>query len=450
MRISTYTRIVELHNNESLVINIPRRVADLVPTDIAYQLRTPDTSMDTEWYEYASGVGYITTDSLEEEIGWFKDLVVSLREGNQPVNVLAVTTNTCNFACSYCFQADSGMRRLNDRHLSLSEAGEVLTHMRKFAEGPGIGQFELMGGEPLLPRLRDVITKLVLGAEELSVSTRVTTNGFFLDAFADLLGGGRIVEAQISLDGAPGVHNTRRIPLSGQPTFDRILANIKLALSRDVRVQVRSNVDRRNVDSIPQLIDILASEGILANPLADFHCVAVHPDPFSAERGVGEHYMTQEEVQERIPMPERPGLKVPAVVNGLTAGVRRIIESAFVDACGAPSRNYYFAPGGEIYNCHELIGRPDKAVGSFTHKKLRELPIRVVWRARTVDQLENCRTCSLALAHGGGCGARLESDDLGRFGVCGDFPSFFDETLRALARGESLDLGLSCGSSCSQ
>ena len=252
------------------------------------------------------------------------------------------------------------------------------------------------------------------------------------------------------MDGAPDAHNSRRIPLSGQPTLDRILNNIQLALSRGVRVQVRSNVDRRNVDSIPQLVDILTAEGILANPLADFHCVAVQPDPFSAERGVGEHYMTKEEVQQRIPMPEGPDVKHSTVTRGLSSGITGIIESIFVDACGAPSRNYYFAPGGEIYNCHELVGRPDRAVGSFTHNKVRELPIRTLWRARTVDQLENCRTCSLALAHGGGCGARLEGDALGRFGVCGDFPSFFDETVRALARGESVDLGLSCGSSCAQ
>lgn len=448
MRISTYTRIIDLPNDESLVINIPRRVADLVPTSFASQLHSPDTEMGKEWHDYAVDVGFITADSLEQEIEWFTDLVTSLRQEHQPVNVMAVTTNTCNFACSYCFQADSGMRRLTDRHLSSIEAESILARMRAFAEGPGIGQFELMGGEPLLPRLRDVVTRLVLGAEELSVPVRVTTNGFFLDEFAELLGAGRIAEVQISLDGTPDAHNARRIPLSGQPTFDRILSNIKLALARGVRVQVRSNVDRRNVDSLPGLIDILRAERILSNPLASFHAVTVHPDPFSPERGVGDHYMSQEEVRQRIPEVDEPDQRF--ITRGLTAGIRGIIESIFVDACGAPSRNYYFAPGGEIYNCHELIGRPDKAIGSFSRVTLRELPIRALWRARTVDQLENCRTCSLALAHGGGCGARLEGDALGRFGVCGDFPRFFDEAVRALARGESVDLGISCGSSCSQ
>lgn len=446
---STYTRIIDLDNDESLVINIPKRVADLVPTGFARQLHFPDADMEPQWREYAAAVGFITADSLEQEISWFRGLVTSLRGRSQPVNVMAVTTNTCNFACSYCFQADSGMRRLNDRHLSSSEAESILAQMQTLARGPGIGQFELIGGEPLLPRLRDVVTRLVLGAESLAVPVRVTTNGFFLDEFAELLGGGRITEVQISLDGSPDYHNARRIPLSGQPTFDRILSNIKLALERSVRVQVRSNVDRRNVDSLPQLFDILNAEGILSHPLAEFHAVAVQPDPFSAERGVGQHYMSQKEVQQCVAKAGAPS-DHHAMARGLTSGIRGIIESIFVDACGAPSRNYYFAPGGEIYNCHELIGRPDKAVGSFTREKLRELPVRVLWRARTVDQLENCRTCSLALAHGGGCGARLEGDALGRYGVCGDFPRFFDEAVRALARGESVDLGISCGSSCSQ
>lgn len=449
MRMSTYTRIVDLDGDESLVINIPRRVADLVPTDFAHQLHAPEAEMQTQWREYATTVGYITADSLEDEIEWFTALVALLRGGPQPVNVMAVATNTCNFVCSYCFQADSGMRRLTDRHLSLGEADSILSHMQAFADGPGIGQFELIGGEPLLPRLHDVVARLVTGAEELSVPVRVTTNGFFLNEFTDLLGGARITEVQISLDGPPAAHNTRRIPLSGQPTFDRILSNIKLALRCGVRVQIRSNVDRRNVESLPQLIDILSAEEILANPLADFHPVAVQPDPFSAERGVADHYMTPEEIQKRIPVREAWG-GGPTVARGLTAGVRAIIENLFVDSCGAPSRNYYFAPGGEIFNCHELIGRPNRAVGSFASAELRELPIRAAWRTRTVDQLENCRTCSLALAHGGGCGARLDDDSLGRFGVCAGFPRLFDETVRALARGEAVDLGLSCGSSCSQ
>ena len=448
MRISTYTRIVDLPDDESLVINIPRRVADLVPTGFASQLHAPDADMEPQWHEYAAAVGFITASSLEQEIKWFTDLVVSLRHQSQPVNVMAVTTNTCNFACSYCFQADSGMRRLTDRHLSSSEAESILARMRTIARGSGIGQFELIGGEPLLPRLRDVVTMLVLGAEELSVPVRVTTNGFFLDEFAELLGGGRISEVQISLDGPPASHNARRIPLSGQPTFDRILSNIKLALGQRVRVQIRSNVDRRNVDSLPELIEILRAEGILSNLLTEFHAVAVQPDPFSAQRGVGDHYMNQGEVRQRIP--DLGASDERFMARGLSSGIRGIIESIFVDACGAPSRNYFFAPGGEIYNCHELIGRPDKAVGSYTRESLRELPIRALWQARTVDQLENCRTCSLALAHGGGCGARLEGDALGRLGVCGDFPHFFDEAVRALASGESVDLGISCGSSCSQ
>lgn len=448
MRVSQYTRVIELDDQESLVLNIPRRTADIVPTVHAMQLDDPEM-MEPQWREYALRVGYLSDVTHDEEVEWFTQMVRDLRSAPQPVNVVAVTTNTCNFACSYCFQADSGMRRLEDKHLSADEADQIVAQMRTFATGPGVGQFELMGGEPLLPKLREVIERLVYAAEELHVPVRVTTNGYFLDQFADLLGETLINEIQVTLDGDEIHHNQRRIPRSGQPTFRRILDNIRLALDRGVQVQIRANVDRRNVESMPALISLLEDERILNHPLVLFHPVAVVPDPFSEDGADGDYYMDEVEMLREVPVPSVRSGADKGPVQDLTTGIHAIMANVFADACGAPSRNYYFAPGGEVFNCHELIGRPSLSVGTFRDGSFRELPIRALWRKRTVDQLENCRVCPLALAHGGGCGARLQHDQLGRFGVCGGFPSYFDHMVRALWRGEAVDLGLSCGTSCS-
>lgn len=436
MRLSTYTRIIDVPGERSVILNLPRRNADIVPRSAADELRgVAEREVSPEWRDYALDVGYVTSMRRDEEVAWFRQLVAGMRAGTEPANVMVVTTNSCNLGCSYCFQADSGMRNLLERHLTMVEAEAIMRHVDRLIVERGVAVAELIGGEPLLPRLEDVIEKLVLHFEQNGLSTRVTTNGVFLDRFAHLLGPTRIGDLQISLDGTAATHDQRRIPLSGKPTFAQILANIEIAIDRGSRVMIRPNIDRRNVHDLPALIELLQERGLLDNPLVSLHYVNVHPDPFSADAGVGEHYMTLSEIDEYLS--ERGHASVGGEnltgANPLGEYLKWVMENPMIDACGAPSRNIYFSPGGQLYNCHELIGRPSEAVGSFTSDKTKELPIWDAWRSRTIDQLANCSECPVAFAHGGGCGARLKQDALTGWGVCDGFPDEFDKRIIALA-----------------
>ncbi|MGW6426689.1 radical SAM protein [Nocardia sp. NPDC055053] len=437
MRLSTYTRIIDLGNGTSLLLNLPRRVADIIPTDRVSVLTAPtETPDDQQLCQYALDVGYLTELSRADELSWFVDYVGSHVPSTQAANIAVVTTNACNLACSYCFQADTGMRSIPQRYLSLDEAARVIDAVKNVSAQRGVHHLELFGGEPLLPRTAEVVRYLVTSASELGLSTRATTNGVYLQQFADILGPGMLDDLQISLDGPPEIHDRRRVPLAGQPTFQVIVDNITLAVRAGAHVLVRVNLDRRNIAGVPALRELLEARGLLGEQGLELQYINVAPDPLAPDRGVGEHFLSLTEMTEEL---RSMGVPVPEYLDPIGTGtplgeyLGRLMDQPVFDACGAPARNIYFSPEGMVYNCHELVGRPELAVGRFSSGSVVQLPIWDKWRQRRVDRLENCRECSVALAHGGGCGARLDSDALGRFGVCDGFAEQFDARIVALA-----------------
>lgn len=438
MRLSTYTRIIDLRNGSSLLLNLPLRIADIVPTEHACALgEQSGPAGEDALIDYGLRAGYLTTLSPEDELSWFQDYVRSHLSVAQAANVSVVTTNACNLACSYCFQADTGMRSISQRYISMAEAASVVDGLKTLQSSRGVDHLELFGGEPLLPRTAEVVHYLVRSAAELGLHSRATTNGVYLDKFTDILVPGLLDDLQISLDGPAELHDQRRIPRSGQPTYDRIVANIGSAVAAGVHVLIRVNLDKRNIDSLPVLLEQLQQRQLWPHPNTDLQFVNVHSDPLAPDRGVGDHFMSMAEINEFLERlaAESPATDIIPVSSQSPLGeyLRMLMSQPMFDACGAPSRNVYFSPEGAVYNCHELVGRPDRAVGSFSSGTIIELPIWDVWRERRVDRLENCRQCNLALAHGGGCGARLPAAELGRWGVCGGFPDEFDARIVALA-----------------
>ncbi|MGK2240059.1 radical SAM protein (plasmid) [Rhodococcus qingshengii] len=448
MRLSYYTRITDLGDDTSLLLNLPRKRADVLPNEVVALIEAGSLDEQADTSRAPLEAGYLTSLSAEDEVTWFQQLVAAQVSDTQAANIAVVTTNSCNLACSYCFQADTGMRALPQRYLTEAHADSILRSVTSLIGSRGVSHLELFGGEPLLPRLGEVVRKLVRGGAALGLQTHATTNGVFLHQFADLLSPAMLNDLIVSVDGTAEYHDLRRVPMSGAPTFSTIIDNIELALDKGVSVAIRPNIDRRNIDGLPKLIDFLGERGILAHELVAFHHVNVHPDPLSPERGVGDHYMSAIEIDEYLiergygdfVSGEHSAMfgSLGSTSSRLTAYLRDVISRPMYDACGAPARNIYFSPEGAIYNCHELVGRPDKAVGMSTKRGIVELPLWDKWRARRVDLLKNCQTCNLALAHGGGCGARLDPDSLDVWGVCAGFPEEFDTKVVALAREDRL------------
>lgn len=431
IRVSTYTGHVSFEDGKTLVFNLPRHAADIWPADIAQILLNAPGELHPDVSTYALSTGYLTSLSEEEEVAWFQTEVeaVETLDGKAAI-VSVVPTNTCNLACAYCFQANTEMRSLLSRHLTMDAAKNIMSAIDGLLSTRGITHLELFGGEPLLPRTREVVHYLVRAAAERGLTTRATTNGTFLHDFEDLLDPQLLCDLQISLDGSREYHDARRVPITGAPTFDKIFENIKLALNRGVKVFIRPNVDRRNLEGLAELVLFLQEERLFDNPLVTFDYVNVIPDPLTPDASA-DILVSREATGEYL---KNAGIDLGALDNksDLAGFLGDAMKKPLIYACGAPNRNIYFSPEGQIYNCHELVGRPEMAVGHMESGTFKPLPIWNDWQGRRIDKLQNCKRCPVAYLHGGGCGARLSPDKISWLGNCAGYPEEFADTVRAM------------------
>lgn len=173
----------------------------------------------------------------------------------------------CTLGCDYCGQQHSAtlLSRPQQDALVRRLAGRLAGGRYNGLE---IGWF---GAEPLIglsvirtltPRLR-----ALAAVHQCAYTARIITNGVALlprtarELVLDL----GVNEIEVTLDGPPAAHDARRATKTGQPTFRRIFANLQAFAADaalDARLKLRCNVDRRNADQVPDLIDMLADAGL--------------------------------------------------------------------------------------------------------------------------------------------------------------------------------------------
>ena len=63
--------------------------------------------------------------------------------------------------------------------------------------------------------------------------------------------------AQVTIDGPQKIHDKRRISCNGKSTFNLLINNIDKLLNNDLDVILRINVDKENVNSLDELLNII-------------------------------------------------------------------------------------------------------------------------------------------------------------------------------------------------
>lgn len=141
---------------------------------------------------------------------------------NRHINYLRISvTDRCNLRCQYCMPFD-GVKLMNHKNiLSFEEITEVV----RVAVSQGIDKFRITGGEPLVRK--DIVTLVsqmasVPGVNDLSM----TTNGIFLEEFAQPLKDAGLHRVNISLDTLDPIKFSQ-ITRGGD--MNRVLRGIKAA-----------------------------------------------------------------------------------------------------------------------------------------------------------------------------------------------------------------------------
>lgn len=385
------------------VVNLLSGNADLLDEEAARPLfegLVPDDS--AEWIEK----GYLT-DPVEEEKRWRKAYLdfLDAREQDE-VQIFFVPWYGCNFRCDYCFQEDYGVR---PSELSDAVLDAFFEHVaREFA---GRRKYiTLFGGEPLLPgdAPRERIAAILRRAASADIDVAVVTNGHSLLDYLGTLSIARIREIQVTLDGPPDIHDARRHLAGGAPTFERIAAGIDAALEAGHVVNLRSVVDRTNVGRLPELARIARERGWTGNPR------------FKTQLGRNYELHTchaaqgSERLHSRVELAEDLHALIAAHPEFLEYHRPAFSVSRFLwehgelpkplfDACTGTKTEWAFDFRGRIFACTATVGKPGEELGTFWPEIRLEREVVKDWQERDVVSMAECRTCSNALACGGGC-----------------------------------------------
>ncbi|MEV7663525.1 radical SAM protein [Paenarthrobacter sp. NPDC089316] len=444
MRVSHYTTAINLTAERSLLMNHPRNILDFVSVRVAEAVRSgqlEQLSDDTRNRLFEKG--YLTDEDSDTEIAWLSrkmDAIEAGLEGSGAVRSYCfITSYRCNLACSYCFQSNETARIVTNRMLTLDQARAGLAVMDADVASGRVDPEQtnpvlLFGGEPLLPNQRDVVELIVSECRRMGFKVSATTNGVFLHLFEELLGPDGISHMQVSLDGDAAAHDRRRIPVNGKPTFSGIWKNVVLALERGARVDLRANLDQRNLDSFADLVDFVAEEGYLEHPGLSLRYARVVPD-FESADGHADVALAWSDIETRLTeqMASRPNLArvaAPSDIETFATWVREKYPQKASRHCGAVQGNTYFGPDNELYNCHETSGRVELSIGRYTDHGIVYNGRAQLWQGRRADHLSRCSKCPFVTTCAGGCAARVDLDGEPLASNCDNFANTFAESIR--------------------
>lgn len=332
----------------------------------------------------------IIVDNEEDDLNVYLSDIQKNRFNSSDVALTILPTRGCNFGCIYCYESDRPMT-------SMSEETEI--NIVKFIKtNPNMKRLSVTwyGGEPLLNF--HSIVRLTQMFKELGVeySAKIITNGYLLDENkARMLNDLCINHVQITLDGSKAVHNSRRFLLNGkQPTYDVIIANLKklLEVDKKVTIDIRSNIDRRNMDDYKVFHDEIRSE------ITDSR-VNLYPgfvsDLLSTECVSPEHNISNGGYKAKF---------VLDMFNQYGIEIKSFLPKFRRHSCVASK---YFAfvigPEGEIYKCWRMVGNKNQVVGNVNTGAfdVRKFSRYISGVDYTIDP--KCRKCEFIALCGGGC-----------------------------------------------
>lgn len=444
VRVSRYLNRVDIDEEQSLLFGGATLCMDLVPREYAEQLCTrQDVSfLDDDEKQYLTERGHLTTLSPSRELAEFRktvqcvtDKLQEVNEKNGRGNLSFILTYTCNLSCTYCYQ-----QSVPDQMKSHVMTPEFVDEFFKvyfsqlYPKLPKQMRFTLFGGEPLLPQNHETIRRILHYAKKFdSVQIDVATNAVFLPEILDLIGpeDGKIQSVQITLDGDKDLHDGTRIPSSGKPTFEMMVAAIRQVLKTGAHVGIRVHLHPSEQTSARRLMEFLSAESLLDHPQVTVYFSPINTY-LSSQNSSEEFDSFCQLFQDVASKTRRPPSHFMYLKKFVDMESQKILP--VIRYCGLGGTGFFaIDPLGDIYQCFEEAGHPRRRIGKFDQGQITYFPLKKTYEKRAMLDLPECLQCPLALFCGGGCPIQAKSTKGSIFKAhCHQNKDFIHQTLRAL------------------
>ena len=352
--------------------------------------------MDVRLRNFIRG-GYILQEGVDER-GFIEKQYNQRRNNSRSLNLTILPTISCNFGCDYCTQG------LDKPHIKMSpEVQDAIINTIK-AKAPNLSYLSVtwFGGEPLLqPKIITSLSDRILEICEqhnITYSALMVSNGWFLTSeIAQQLHDRKVKSIQVTLDGSGEFHDQRRHLLGGNPTFERLIKNVRAVVENTpMRITIRVNIDERNRVGIYKLMDRLIDEGLNGRRNLGIYFAPVESRTQECH-GVCESTMKKKEYGDF-----EVELQRYAYENKLTS--LPAMPSFHGLCCALKAENMVILPDGDLHKCWDTVGEPHRKVGTiFDLDKFATNPLHQEWINWSPFKEKTCSTCKLLPTCTGAC-----------------------------------------------
>ncbi len=408
MLLTNYIITEPLGKGHVLIVNCLSGAVDFLEKDIYEKLQSSKfQDIPLRYLRILKDRGYIF-ENHREEIFFLEQLKKKyyIRQEERIVDLVVSPTFECNLSCPYCFQKSIKKSQY------ITDIDSLIIAITKISKKtPGEKAIQLFGGEPLLPKNKNLIERLLAYSEKKNLPVAITSNGTTIEHYSKMIDkySDVIKVAQITLDGPPRIHNRRRVAVNRKPTFDLIKEGAKFLLSKGIAVQARVNIDKTNIDSLPELAGILEKEKFFLNK--NFKCTLAPVEDHCSENNT-KNLLTESELIKKLDLLNKKNPiinyfsfeRIPKIVKHLHNILNNEYSSPRFSYCASNRNGYYvFAPDGLIYACSEAAGHKELAIGKFVPVFEMYKDKMALWNKRSILDLDKCRNCEIAPLCGGGC-----------------------------------------------
>ncbi len=336
------------------------------------------------------------------------DVPPSFQQTGLVKSLCLMVAQDCNLRCRYCF-GDGGSYG-GERAVMSPEVGRAAVDyliacsgVRKHCE------IDFFGGEPLMNmKTVKAVTEYVRQKEKETgkvFKLTLTTNGMLLeDSVIQWLNDNNI-SVVLSVDGRRETHDRMRPDAGGHGTYDRVIQRFrKLVESRDGKnYYMRGTYTKENMDFTEDVLamhdagfDVLSVEPVVLkdSPIgfteADLPRIFEEYDRFT-KAYLARHKAGKDFFFFHFNMDLSNG---PCVAKRLAG-------------CGAGHEYYAVAENGDLYPCHQFVGREGYRLGNVYDGICNEELPRYFRESHVLNK-EKCRDCWARFFCSGGCHANAD------------------------------------------
>ena len=268
----------------------------------------------------------------------------------------------CNFRCKYCFEEHrKGVMSFKTQNSIIKFIEEKINVIKDL-------NITWYGGEPLITK--EIIYSLSEKMNKLCYNARVNYSDFIITN-ASLLTDDDIEKfkkygiygAQITIDGIKEIHDSRRINVTGESTFDKLIENANKLLNNDIEVIIRINVDKNNINGIEDLLNDLKKKINKYDKLKlDFGKVAVFTEVCKSIKS--DCFTTEQYAEILLPLYGK------VMDMGFTMNNMTVYPTIKYNYCCADYVNSFVVDvDGYLYKCWNDVGVPENL---FSISSIRE------------------------------------------------------------------------------